>query len=156
MQRRGKHSKDCYFLIICVLVPQKDLISTLMGLKLKKQMPHSSTPTTPSSFPKVLINTQFSKENKIAEKKAEKIIKFAFKTKIMAKQLCSKQEYSQDKPLQGQLCVPALSAHCSSREYSPGPSAGVRFWTLNEDSIFFPFSFCKLTNLILLHATKAD
>lgn len=36
MQRRGKHSKDCYFLIICVLVPQKDLISTLMGLKLKK------------------------------------------------------------------------------------------------------------------------
>lgn len=50
MQLGGKHSKDCYFLIICVVVPQKDLISTLMCLKLKEQMPHTSTPATRQCF----------------------------------------------------------------------------------------------------------
>lgn len=64
-QGGGNHSKDCYFLIICVLVPQKDFISTLMCLKLEEQMPHSSThpPTPPPSlFPKVLISPNFQRE----------------------------------------------------------------------------------------------
>lgn len=62
MQLGRERSKDCYFLIICVVAPQKDLINTVMCLRLKEQIAHSRTPVIPQCFFSKVLTLNFQRE----------------------------------------------------------------------------------------------